>query len=215
MISASLLQRNKKGNPALMTNRLFVVFCVSGLALATIGCSQKSVKAAAPVTAAPAPTVADSKPLTTIAPDTTASPPLENVPAPPNPVAANTPPLPVTPVRTKPAPPARKPAADSAGENNTAEQPASRPAAPQISPQISPGDQVTFQRKTEDDIATTQKNLQQAAGKQLSAAQRDLVDKIQSFVGQSNEASKTGDWARAQNLSQKARLLSNELVESL
>jgi hypothetical protein len=214
VISASLLRRSKKGNPALMTNRLLVVFCVGGLALATIGCSQKSVKAAAPVSAAPAPTLADSKPLTTIAPDTTATPPLDNVPAPPNPVAANTPPLPVTPVRTKPAPPTRKPPVDSTGENTT-EQAASRPAAPQISPQISPGDQATFQRKTEDDIATTQKNLQQAAGKQLSAAQRDLVEKIQSFVGQSNEASKTGDWARAQNLSQKARLLSNELVESL
>src|SRR5271155_2401600 len=198
-----------------MTNRFPIVLCLCGLALATSGCLMKNnPRAPAPVATAPAPSLADSKPLTTIAPDTTATPPLENVPAPPNPVAANTPPLPVTPVRTKPAPPARKPPADTAGENN-AEQPSSRPAAPQISPQISPGDQATFQRKTEDDIATTQKNLQQAAGKQLSAAQRDLVEKIQSFVGQSNEASKTGDWARAQNLSQKARLLSNELVESL
>jgi hypothetical protein len=197
-----------------MTTRFLLLCCFFGLALAAVGCAKTNVKAAAPVVSAPAPALADSKPLTTIAPDTTATPPLENVPAPPNPVAANTPPLPVTPARTKPAPPTRKPPADTGGEN-AAEQPASRPAAPQISPQISPGDQLTFQRKTEDDITTTQKNLQQAAGKQLSAAQRDLVEKIQSFVGQSNEASKTGDWARAQNLSQKARLLSTELVESL
>src|SRR5450755_3633006 len=155
-----------------MTNRSLTLLCLCGLALATIGCSEKNVKAAAPVAAAPAPAPADSKPFTTIAPDTTATPPLENVPAPPNPVAANTPPLPVTPVRTKPAPPTRKLPADTTGENNA--------------------EQATFQRKTEDDITTTQKNLQQAAGKQLSAAQRDLVEKIQSFVGQSNEASKTG-----------------------
>src|SRR5580704_8617918 len=181
-----------------MTNRFPIVLCLCGLALATGGCLTKNnPKAAAPVAAAPAPSLADSKPLTTIAPDTTATPPLA-----------------VAPVRTKPAPPAHKPATETASEN-AAETAASRPAAPQISPQISPGDQVTFQRKTEDDINTTQRNLNQTVGKQLSAAQLDLVEKIKSFVGQSNEASKTGDWARAQNLSQKARLLSAELVESL
>jgi hypothetical protein len=189
------------------------MLCLCGLTTATIGCAQKSVKAAAPVAVAPAPAVADAKPLTTIAPDTTATPPAENVPPPPTPVATNTPPLPVTPTHTKPAPPARKPVADTPVEN-TSEQTV-RPAAPQMSPQISPGDQATFQHKTEDDIKVAQSNLQQSAGKQLSAAQHDLVEKIESFLAQSREASKTGDWARAQNLSQKARLLSSELVESL
>jgi hypothetical protein len=198
-----------------MTNRFPILACLCGLALATSGClTKKNPTAKAPVAAAPAPSLADSKPLTTIAPDTTATPPLENVPVPPTPVATDTPPLPVAPVRTKPAPPAHKPATENASEN-ASETASSRPAAPQISPQISPGDQATFQRKTEDDIATTQRNLKQTQGKQLSAAQLDLVEKIKSFVGQSNEASKTGDWARAQNLSQKARLLSAELVESL
>jgi len=177
------------------------------------GCTKKTVSAAAPVVVAPAPTVADSKPLTTIAPDTTATPPPESVPTPPNPASTTTPSLPVTPTRTKPAPPVRKPPADAPAENTTEQ--SSRPAAPQISPQISPGDQATFQRKTEDDITVAQDNLQQSTGKQLSAAQRDLVEKIQSFLTQSREASKTGDWARAQNLSQKARLLSKELVDSL
>ena len=198
-----------------MNNRFPILACLCGVALATSGCLTKNnPKATAPVAAAPAPSLADSKPLTTIAPDTTATPPLENVPVPPNPVATTTPPLPVAPVHTKPAPPAHKPATENTSEN-ASETASSRPAAPQISPQISPGDQATFQRKTEDDIATTQRNLKQTQGKQLSAAQLDLVEKIKSFVGQSNEASKTGDWARAQNLSQKARLLSNELVESL
>jgi hypothetical protein len=196
-----------------MTPRYLATLCLCGLATATVGCAQKSVKAAAPVAVAPTPSLADSKPLTTIAPDTTATPPAEDVSPPPSPAATNTPPLPVTPARPKPAPPVRKPSADAPAEN-TAEQ-TSRPAAPQISPQISRGDQATFQRKTEDDITVAQSNLQQSAGKQLSAAQHDLVEKIQSFLKQSQEASKTGDWARAQNLSQKARLLSNELVESL
>jgi hypothetical protein len=196
-----------------MTPRYLAMLGLCGLATATIGCGQKSVKAAAPVAAAPAPVVADSRPLTTIAPDTTATPPPENVPPPPNPTATNTPDLPVTPARTKPSPPARKPPADAPTES--ASEQTTRPAAPQISPQISAGDQATFQRKTEDDISVAQSNLQQSAGKQLSAAQTDLVEKIKLFMKQSQEASKTGDWARAQNLSQKARLLSKELVESL
>ena len=52
-------------------------------------------------------------------------------------------------------------------------------------------------------------------GKALSAAQQDLAEKIRSFLAQSRDASKGGDWARAQNLSQKARLLSVELINSL
>ena len=196
-----------------MNTRHLALVCLGGLILGTIGCGHKSAKAAPPVTSVPEPALADSKPLTTIAPDTNATPPLENVPAPPNPSPTTTPPLPVTPAKTKPAPPTRKPAADST--ESAAEQAPARPAAPQISPQISPGDQAALQRKTGDYISIAQHNLQQSSGRQLSAAQHDLVEKIMSFMTQSNEAGKTGDWARAQNLSQKARLLSQELVESL
>ena len=190
---------------------LFVSACV--LPLAMTGCEPKTVKASAPVAAAPASEAADSKPLTNIAPDTVALPPAENVPAPPNPASAAAAPLPVAPAQTKPAPPARKPPADSTGDTAT-EQPTRTPA-PQISPQLSPGDQASLQHKTQEDVVTAQKNLQQSSGRVLSAAQHDLVEKIQSFLSQSTEASKAGDWARAQNLSQKARLLSVELVDSL
>src|SRR5277367_6263457 len=96
-----------------MTTRFLVFVCLGGLALGPIGCGRKFAKAAPPVATAPEPSLADSKPLTTIAPDTNATPPLENVPAPPNPSPTTTPPLPVTPAHTKPAPPARKPAADT------------------------------------------------------------------------------------------------------
>jgi outer membrane biosynthesis protein TonB len=142
-----------------------------------------------------------------------ALPPPENVPTPPNPAETNVAPLPVEPVQTKPAPPSRKPPVESAADSQP-EQPARAPA-PQISPQLSPGDQASLQHKTQDDILVAQKNLQQSSGRVLSAAQKDLVDKIQSFLSQSGEASKAGDWSRAQNLSQKARLLSVELVDSL
>jgi hypothetical protein len=76
-------------------------------------------------------------------------------------------------------------------------------------------DQASYQRKTNGDVSVARKNLQAAQGRQLNSAQQDLVDKIRSFLSQSQDASKGGDWARAQNLAQKARLLSVELVDSL
>jgi len=72
-----------------------------------------------------------------------------------------------------------------------------------------------MERHTNEDVAAAQANLAQTANKRLSAPQQDLVDKIRSFLDQSADASKSGDWARAQNLAQKARLLSVELVNSL
>jgi hypothetical protein len=80
---------------------------------------------------------------------------------------------------------------------------------------MSPDDQATYERKTGEDVSAAEKNLQQSADKRLSAAQTDLVEKIRSFLSQAHEAGKAGDWARAQNLAQKARLLSVELVGSL
>jgi hypothetical protein len=182
-------------------------------AMLLCGCEPKTAKAAAPVAAAPAPQPSDGKPLTNIAPDTDELPPPENVPTPPSPAATTVAPLPVTPAQTKPAPPPRKPPAESS-EDSPAEQPARTPP-PQISPQLSPGDEASLQHKRQDDINVAQRNLQQSSGRVLSAAQNDLVDKIRSFLSQSEEAGKAGDWARAQNLSQKARLLSVELVDSL
>jgi type IV secretory pathway VirB10-like protein len=191
-------------------NWFVIATCVCTFALA--GCSDKTVKAANPSPTPPAPTVADSKPITNIAPDTSALPPVANA----TPPVPNTPPpstvLPVTPVHTKPVPPPRKPTTEPAAE--TASEQNSKPAPPQILPQLSAGDQLAYQRQTEDDISVTKQNLRQADGKQLSAAQTDLVQKIQNFLTDSEAASKEGDWSRAQSLSQKARRVSVELIES-
>lgn len=201
--------RNKKATA------LFVLLA-NGLALGTAGCEQKTVKAAVPVASTPMPQPSDSKPLTNVAPDTTAAPPevVEASAPPPAPPPSSTAPLSVTSPRTKPAPPPRKQPSEPQTAEASAEQSA-RPPAPLISPQLSANDQATYARKTDDDVSVAESNLQRSADKRLSAAQRDLVEKIQSFLSQSREASKAGDWARAQNLAQKARLLSVELVDSL
>jgi len=150
----------------------------------------------------------------TVAPDTDALPP--QAPAMPAPtVSDNSAAPPLTEiVRPKgppapPRPPTEQPASERAAEDSA------RAPAPQIFPQLSPADQQTYERRTNDDVTIAEKNLQQANSRQLSASQQDLLEKARSFLEQSRDASKGGDWARAQNLAQKARVLSVELVNSL
>jgi len=195
-------------NPSIHV-RTAVLLAICGAAIGVAGCEDKKVHAAAPVEVAPAPAAAE-RPMS-VAPDTDATPPSEAAATPPAvPPAETSPPPAVAIPQPKPAAP-RKPAEASA--ESTTEQPA-HPAAPQITPQLSPTDQAAYLRKTLDDSAEAEKNLQQTSGKQLNAAQQDLVAKIRSFLSQSKDASKDGDWARAQNLAQKARLLSGELIAS-
>ena len=186
-----------------------LLLLAGALLMGATGCADKNVHAAAPVAAAPSAT--DTAHPMTVAPDTTAAPPLETaVPPPAPPAAASTAPA-VTITPTKPPAPKRPTEQPPATEADAT----THPAAPQISPQLSPGDQANYQRKTTEDISTAEANLQRAGGRQLNAAQQDLVEKIRSFLGQSRDAGKGGDWVRAQNLSQKARLLSAELIDSL
>jgi len=168
------------------------------LCLGLAACTHKEVHTVPPV---PSPPVApvENKPAAT-------------APAPPKvdtqPQSATLPPS--EPVNL----PRPKPRHTNGEHSSDTDQPA-HPTAPQISPQMSPGDQASMERHTNEDVAAAQANLAQTANKRLSAPQQDLVDKIRSFLDQSADASKSGDWARAQNLAQKARLLSVELVNSL
>jgi len=189
--------------------RIVTLLMLCGALPALGGCAETKVRAAAP---APAPSEA-MRPMT-IAPDTDATPPSDQVAttAPTIPASATAAPPPVTLPASKPPAP-HKPVTEQSTTDNEA--PASHPPVPLITPQLSAGDQATYQRKTTDDLAIAESNLQQTDGKQLNAAQTDLTGKIRSFVAQSRDASKEGDWSRAQNLAQKARLLSIELINSL
>ena len=77
-----------------------------------------------------------------------------------------------------------------------------------------PRDLEATKKNTTANITTAEQNLQLANGKQLSAAQKDLTEKIKGFLSQSHEAIMADDWVRAQNLAEKARVLSAELVKS-
>lgn len=180
--------------------KLVPALLVLGMSVGISACNHGKPHAVPPVTTPPAAPVENKPPSTAPAP-----PKIEAQPAPA--------PLPESSSPNVPRPKPKKPASDQSTDSS-ADQP-SHPAAPQISPQMSPGDQATLEKKTAEDIAAAEANLAQSKNKPLSAAQQDLVDKIRSFLDQAHEASKSGDWARAQNLAQKAHLLSNELVNSL
>jgi hypothetical protein len=124
-------------------------------------------------------------------------------------------PAPEVPSPAPPPVPGKPPAAPRRPAPTEAADPApAKPAPPQISPQLSPKDLESTRKNTNANISTAEQNLQLTNGKQLSAAQKDLTEKIKGFLSQSHEAILADDWVRAQNLAEKARVLSAELVKS-
>jgi outer membrane biosynthesis protein TonB len=179
--------------------KFLALLCASSAVLA--GCASKHIVRAAP-------------------PSVSTPPPEETAPMP----APETPP-PVTTTTEEPAPemptpvptpaPGKKPPAPRRPAPTEAADPApAKPAPPQISPQLSPKDLESTKKNTTANITTAEQNLQLANGKQLTAAQIDLTEKIKGFLSQSHEAIMADDWVRAQNLAEKARVLSAELVKS-
>lgn len=171
------------------------------LLVASSGCRKRTVMAAPPVIVAPTP--AETQPPAAPAAETKTEPAPQTPPA-------TTPPATPAP---RPAPRRSNPPPNTPPPENPAPAPPKTPA-PQISPQLSPGDQASYERKTNEDIAAAEKNLQQAYGRELNTSQHDLVEKINSFLGQAREAARASDWARASTLAQKAHVLSTELANS-
>jgi outer membrane biosynthesis protein TonB len=137
-------------------------------------------------------------------------------PTPPPPVETQTDePPPEAPLPATPSLPAKRPAPrPRPSQTENADTTSPKPAPPQISPQLSPQDLAAAKNSTSSNITAAEKNVQLANGKQLNAAQQDLIGKINGFLGQAHEAIVADDWVRAQNLAEKARVLSSELVKS-
>lgn len=183
----------------LQRNILVACLCLAAAGLG--GCRRTIVRAAPPSVTSPPPAEPFPQPIVVDQPATVAEPAeppdLKN-PAQPVPAVADQP---------RPRPPVEAEAA--------APKPEPEPEPLQISPQLSAKDQAAAVRTTTDDIRVAERNLQTAYGRQLNASQNDLVGKIAGFLAQAHEAIRTGDWVRAQNLAQKAQVLSVELIKSL
>ena len=181
-------------------HELFVLGVAATLLAA--GCSKHIVSAAPPSVMAPLPEerpVAPAEPASPPAVTPAPEPPPETAPAEPAPEPARRP-----APRPRPAP----------AEAPEAQPIPPKPAPPQISPQLSAKDLEAAKGRTTSQLKTAEENLQTANGKQLNAAQKDLVGKIRGFLDQSHEAIVADDWIRAENLAEKARVLSVELMKS-
>lgn len=179
-------------------NIVIALLCLAAAGLG--GCRRNIVRAAPPSVASPPDTEPFPQP-TAVTPQPAAAPaepPDVKTPAQPVPAVAEQP-RPRPPVETEAAAPKSEP----------------EPEPLQIAPQLSAKDQAAAVRITTNDIRVAERNLQVAYGRQLNASQNDLVGKIAGFLAQAHEAIRTGDWVRAQNLAQKAQVLSDELIKSL
>jgi len=177
------------------SRKLIYAGLLAALLLAGAGCNKKPVQAAPPIAPLPVeatPSQTDAKPIEETKTETKTEPPPELVVPPPR-----------TPTRTTP-PPAKPPEPEPA-----------RPAAPTMTPRMTPQQQAALEKKTRDDISTAERNLTRVNNRPLNDAQKDMVEKIRGFLGQSRDAIRANDWVRAQNLAQKAQVLSIELVNSL
>jgi hypothetical protein len=180
--------------------RNILVACLCLIAAGLGGCRRNIVRAAPPSVTSPPQTEPFPQP-TVVNPQPAAvasEPPDVKNPAQPVPAVADQP---------RPRPPVEAEAA--------APKPEPEPEPLQIAPQLSAKDQAAAVRTTTNDIRVAERNLQTAYGRQLNASQNDLVGKIAGFLAQAHEAIRTGDWVRAQNLAQKAQVLSVELIKSL
>lgn len=176
-----------------------------------IGCHRNTVHAASPPAATPPAANPQPAPAKPGGSDTGAVP----APAPAHPDHAQPPSDTSNPPAPAPKPVEPKPHPAAPPATPPAELPAPKPAPPQITLRMSPVEEAELKNQTQKSIAEAQANLRRASGRQLSDTQQDMVEKIQSFLAQAREASEIPDWSRARILAEKARLLSNELVNSL
>jgi hypothetical protein len=115
-------------------------------------------------------------------------------------------------VRSAPPPPRpRVNAPPSAGSGNDTE----KLESPMLAPPITPQDSVVAQQQANQSLSIAEKNLALTHGKNMNAAQADLVSKIRGFIKDAREAAQSADWIRARSLAKKAQVLSEELAGSL
>jgi hypothetical protein len=109
----------------------------------------------------------------------------------------------------RPAPPRPR------SSNGSQTEASSETKTPELVPQLSPQDAAVARVQFTESMAVVERNLAATRGRNLSAAQTDIISKITGFVAEAREASGEGDWGRARNLAKKAQILSEDLAKSL
>jgi len=83
----------------------------------------------------------------------------------------------------------------------------------QLAPAMSKEQAQHSRESTAQLLASTDQNLKNAAGRQFSPAQQNMLEEIHTFVHQSKGATDAGDLTRAHTLAYKALQLSGELAK--
>jgi hypothetical protein len=85
-------------------------------------------------------------------------------------------------------------------------------AEPTLVPGLSASELSSAKADTQRSLDIAEQNLASTQGKQLTAAQRDVISKIHVFIEGTHEAMRIEDWQRAKNFAKKAEVLSQELT---
>jgi hypothetical protein len=88
-----------------------------------------------------------------------------------------------------------------------------REGTPELAPGSSKEQEQHKRENTNQLLATTDANLKRTAGRQLTPAQKSMMEEIRTYVAQSRAAARAGDLDRAHTLAYKAHLLSDELAK--
>ena len=132
-------------------------------------------------------------------------------PPPPPKIPTPAPPAPVTPTREPaPAAPAKK-------EPEAAPPPKKEPEAPApvLAPQVGKDDEEQLRRTASSRIQKAEQLLAQLEGKNLTGEQKERLLTVQTLLGNSREAMAAQDLVKASNLAEKARILAEELSQSV
>lgn len=146
------------------------------------------------------PPAAREAPLPTKAPPPVPpAPPAKKEPAPPAPVKKEAEPPP--PPKKEPEPPPEKKEAET--------------PPPVLAPQVGKGGEEQLKRTYGSRILRTEQIIGELEGKTLTGEQQERLMTIRSLLGNAKEALTAQDLTKASNLAEKARLLAEELSQSV
>lgn len=140
-------------------------------------------------------------------------------PAPP-PTKPPTPPPPPAPVKrepVKPSPPKKEPepGPPAKGEPQAPAKKEPETPPPVLAPQVGKAREEQLRRTTSSRIQRSEEVIGQLEGKTLTSEQREQLLTAKSLVGSAREALASEDLTKASNLAEKARILVEELAQTV
>ncbi len=146
--------------------------------------------------------------------------PVRNTPVAPTTTGEKAAPLPKPPVlehrkhKVHHSSSAKTPAANSNGDPSkvVVRNGGAKEGSAQLTPAVNPAQANSQRANTASLLAATDANLKRVAGRQLTPAQKSMVDEINTYMQQAKAAAASADTNRAQTLAYKAHLLSDELA---